>query len=274
MAWRSSIQVFTTSEDFTKYNTTPSFTARTWLQTNQILFPNFTEGSPWPYHPFNAVLPHKYQQPILDLIYELCYESATIFEGGQYQIRDIQRFQNVCLQHQIRYTCPPVPTLTRPTNNPVFYSIISEYYNLFATAHRTSAPPLLRLTHRCAPPEQLPYNRSIDLTVEPHHSESVNPTVAAISNQTPDSDTSDSESSYSEAEQARAPNGKILIASRLASWNHGVRCENKRQAKRQLADPTYTYTPRELIVAPLPRKRIRTSRKQTARKSTRTNTPT
>ena len=126
---------------------------------------------------------------------------------------------------------------------------------MFSAAHRAN------LSNTTA------YDRGLDdLTVEQHNSQSLTPVAAALPPSAhDDSDDSDSDSSYSKTEPVRDPNGKILIATRLASDYHAARCYNYRNEKRTLADPTFTYTPREIIVAPAPRKR---NRKRTRKNTT------
>jgi hypothetical protein len=247
MNWIYDIPVFTTSKDYLDYNPKDHLTRYPPRPIELQLFPFARIGH---IHPFNCFLPHQNQQPVLGLIHDLCTTGKIIFEPpSTYTILDIDAFKTTCTKHYIWFTNPPVLKLTSPTNNPIYYSLVSEYYNLFACAHRINQ-------HQHKPPEQVNH-----ADINRRYSASLVPPIAALTTAAPTENSSDSESSYSEAEPARNPTtGVILSASRLASHNVAVRQRNYKNAQRATEDPTYTYTPEEIVVKPAPRKRTRRTR--------------
>ena len=239
MVWLTSVPVYTTSEDYLHYhnkgNTNLPIGHWPHRPTEYIFFPNNNDRT----HPFNTVLPNGTEQPILDLLYELCTQGAVIIESEEYQILDPSRFYSACHRRKICIGNPPTPQLSSPSFNPDHHAVISEYYALFAVLHRT---PSINLQ---------PADRN---AIAARYAATLIPPAATQPKSASSDDDYTSDSSYEITEPARDPaNGRILRSYRVASYNHAARCANYRNAKHKLAHPEYEYTPRPEIVKPKPR---------------------
>jgi hypothetical protein len=247
MNWLTTLPIFISEDDYNNYIDKPIQHIFPERRLITLLFPSYEHSN---VHPLNTVIPYSFnnKQPLLDFTYELCITGKTLYEQGSYNILDIASFKNVCIKYNIRFTQPPVPIFTSPTNNPIFYNIISEYYKLFADAHR--------IDHL----HTKNFERYTTAVAEQRYSASLVPPIAALPEKPPSSEDFDSESSYETVEPPRDDQGNILSATRFASYNHAVRCHNYRNEKLKLTDPTHTYTPMVLAVKATPRKRRRTKK--------------
>lgn len=230
----TSIPIYTTFEDF---DTTADHSWFPICPPSTTIFPSYTGTL----HPFNTYFaPCSVQQPFTDLVYTLITTGkVTLSTTNEYHIADITTFKATCSQLLITFEHPPVLLFTSPTSNPKYFDLVSEYYKLFATAHRTSTDPTYTTaldTRAVAAP--------IDLTAGDN------------------TDSEYSDSSYETVAPTRHPTtGEILAITRIHAYNHAVRCANLRNAKRASADPSYTYTPDEELPVPTPRKRNHLNKK-------------
>jgi hypothetical protein len=262
MSYLPTIPVFTKTKDRFKY---PNSILNLFKQrpSNHEFFFSPYEAS----HPFNLVQPNFSNQPILNLLFELYFESWIRLKDGQYHIRDIDAFKGVCRKYNIRYRYPPQPIFTSPTSDPLHYEIVAEYYKIFASAHRQDNESETIPTPDIHPTDQLiahPLGQNL-LNVHFQDSDSEHygpPTTTATLPRTrgllhhPGStifadqiDSDDSSSTSSEDTEkppaATLPSGKPLptSATRIESHNHALAYRNFQNAKRKRADPTYEYTP-------------------------------
>ena len=256
MEYLSNIQVFTTSKDFRKYGDNTTFSLRA------APFPFFPNLPADVLHPFNTVIPNGREQPILDFLYELCTEAKIIASSGNYEVLHPGGFENICWKHNIQSTQPPVLTFTSPTSNPDHYALVVEYNKIFLAYHcrnigNTSLAPFNHAAVSARYAASLIPTPIVDLPTIPTATAAVpQPDTAATATlEAPDSDYYDSESSYETVIHPTDDRGNVLSTYRLTSYNVAAKNWNYKQEKLKLADPTYTYTPREIKVAPVPRKR-------------------
>ena len=260
MDYFTTIQVFTTSKDYQTYNGTH---LRSPIRpTISTFFPNYNNSE----RPFNTDIAQHNEQPILDLLFELCTAGKIIITPtGSYEILDLSSLQSLCLDRYIKFTRPPTPTFSSPTDNPVYYTIAAEYYNILAAAHRQAQAD--KVSTNYAPRDYAAVSERYAASLIPApivNPQTVSTAAAAVPQpdttatktlEASDSDYYESESSYETVVHPTDDRGNVLSTYRLTSYNVAAKNWNYKQERLKLADPTHTYTPREIKVAPIPRKR-------------------